>query len=354
MKTHVNFPFYPAESSCTTFRRFSFFRSSVLILDSLFFYFLQWTACNHRFSSDAWRCSSFRCRSRTCSTPSVNNITVGLSQYRSRSGKKVRFDAFKQPSTRDVTDLELFERQLITTVLPHSNMVMNIVLSIKLEQSGQWRWSGDRQRKWPIDLFSAEAIERNQQLEFERNLEKLQLLKVGVLSKWQWRRLIDLLFQWSAAVFDRLSIVPPGMSVCPQVNLEYLAKLVISEQQHPDSSIRFVYPDTLIGTDAHTTLSNGFGVLSYSKCMEKQRRWSLSSLLIVRLEIDVGTIEAETAMFGQPIQIRLASVILGCRLIGQPHFMSTSGDLISALMKVRSSSCVNCWFLRGWQWSLFV
>lgn len=139
----------------------------------------------------------------------------------------------------------------------------------------------------------AEAIERNQQLEFERNLEKLQLLK------------------WSVSAFKRLSIVPPGMSVCPQIYLEYLSRIVISEQQHPDSSIRFVYPDTLIGTDAHTTISNGFGVLSYN----------------------VGTIEAENAMFGQPIQIRLASVIIGCRLIGQPHFMSTPSDLISALMK---------------------
>ncbi|CAF4842299.1 unnamed protein product, partial [Rotaria socialis] len=138
----------------------------------------------------------------------------------------------------------------------------------------------------------ADAIERNQQLEFERNIEKLQILK------------------WSAIAFDRLSIVPPGISVCQQINLEYLSKLLITEKNKREQ-ITFVFPDTIIGTDPHTTLSNGFGVLSYN----------------------MGTIEAETAMFGQPINIRLASVVIGCRLVGQPHFMSTSTDLISALMK---------------------
>lgn len=59
------------------------------------------------------------------------------------------------------------------------------------------------------------------------------------------------------------------------------------------------------------------------------------------LMLDMGTIEAETSMFGQPIHIRLASVIIGCRFIGQPHFMSTSIDLISALMKVgHNSVCI--------------
>ncbi len=57
-------------------------------------------------------------------------------------------------------------------------------------------------------------------------------------------------------------------------------------------------------------------------------------LLNISNVLDMGTIEAEAAMFGQPINIRLASVIIGCRLVGQPHFMSTSIDLISALMKV--------------------
>jgi aconitate hydratase len=138
----------------------------------------------------------------------------------------------------------------------------------------------------------ADAIERNQQLEFERNIEKLQIMK------------------WSASAFNQLSIVPPGISVCQQINLEYLSKLILFDKDN-DEQLTFIHPDTIIGTDTHTTLSNGFGVLSYN----------------------MGTIEAEAAMFGQPIQIRLSSVIIGCRLIGQPHFMSTSIDLISALMK---------------------
>ncbi|CAF3339350.1 unnamed protein product [Rotaria sp. Silwood1] len=138
----------------------------------------------------------------------------------------------------------------------------------------------------------ADAIERNQQLEFERNIEKLQIMK------------------WSSAAFNHLSIVPPGIGVCQQINLEYLSKLIILEKDN-DEKITVVYPDTVIGTDTHTTLSNGFGVLSYN----------------------IGTIEAEAAMFGQPIHIRLASIVIGCRLVGQPHFMSTSTDLISALIK---------------------
>lgn len=68
------------------------------------------------------------------------------------------------------------------------------------------------------------------------------------------------------------------------------------------------------------------------------------------LMLDMGTIEAEASMFGQPIHIRLASVIVGCRLIGQPHFMSTSIDLISALMKVRQNTVLiwqNLFFVRN-------
>lgn len=77
----------------------------------------------------------------------------------------------------------------------------------------------------------------------------------------------DLFFvylKWSAAAFDRLSIVPPGISVCQQINLEYLSKLMLLEQ-NKDEQIASIYPDSIIGTDTHTTLSNGFGVLSYSK-----------------------------------------------------------------------------------------
>ncbi len=72
------------------------------------------------------------------------------------------------------------------------------------------------------------------------------------------------LLKWSASAFDRLSIVPPGISVCQQINLEYLSKLILLENDN-DQQITFIYPDTIIGTDTHTTLSNGFGVLSYSK-----------------------------------------------------------------------------------------
>jgi aconitase A len=113
-------------------------------------------------------------------------------------------------------------------------------------------------------MFSADAIERNQQLEFERNIEKLQIMKVRMNFKEQLLLLFHFLLKWSATAFDRISIIPPGISVCQQINLEYLSKLTILENDK-DEQITFVYPDTLIGTDTHTTLSNGFGVLSYSK-----------------------------------------------------------------------------------------
>lgn len=70
--------------------------------------------------------------------------------------------------------------------------------------------------------------------------------------------------QWSAAAFNLLSIVPPGMSVCQQINLEYLSKLVLFEEDI-EQQLTLIYPDAIVGTDAHTTLTNGFGVLSYSK-----------------------------------------------------------------------------------------
>ena len=63
-------------------------------------------------------------------------------------------------------------------------------------------------------------------------------------------------------------------------------------------------------------------------------------MMLTMIRLDIGTIEAETAMFGQPIHIPLASVIIGCRLVGEPHFMSTSIDLISALMKVTRGTCL--------------
>ena len=183
-----------------------------------------------------------------------------------------------------------------------------------------------------LGISSGDAIERNQQLEFERNMEKLQLMKVKFSKgKKVVHQTIDFffVFKWSAAAFNGLSIVPPGISVCQQINFEYLSKLVLLEEDI-DQQVTFIYPDAIIGTDAHTTLANGFGVLSYSKQNSMDENFSNRIVFF----LDMGTIEAEASMFGQPIHIRLASVIIGCRLVGQPHFMSTSIDLISALMKV--------------------
>ena len=84
-----------------------------------------------------------------------------------------------------------------------------------------------------FSIFSSEAIERNQQLEFERNIEKLQILKVKLSTKrCSNKHLICLFLKWSASAFNRLSIVPPGISVCQQINLEYLSKLILLENDN--------------------------------------------------------------------------------------------------------------------------
>ncbi len=102
------------------------------------------------------------------------------------------------------------------------------------------------------------AYEANSLLEFQRNRERYAFLK------------------WGQSAFRNFSVVPPGMGICHQVNLEYLARVVFTTEI--DGEL-FAYPDTLVGTDSHTTMINGLGVLGWG----------------------VGGIEAEAAMLGQPV-----------------------------------------------------
>lgn len=108
-----------------------------------------------------------------------------------------------------------------------------------------------------VDRFGDdEAFEENVRLEMERNHERYVFLK------------------WGKQAFSRFSVVPPGTGICHQVNLEYLGKAVWSELQDGEW---IAYPDTLVGTDSHTTMINGLGVLGWG----------------------VGGIEAEAAMLGR-------------------------------------------------------
>src|ERR1700678_231600 len=128
------------------------------------------------------------------------------------------------------------------------------------------------------------AYEANSLLEFQRNRERYAFLKWG---------------QWG---FRNFSAVPPGMGICHQVNLEYLARVVFSAEI--DGQL-FAYPDTLVGTDSHTTMINGLGVLGWG----------------------VGGIEAEAAMLGQPVSMLVPQVV-GYKLTGKLREGATATDLV--------------------------
>ena len=138
-----------------------------------------------------------------------------------------------------------------------------------------------------VDEFgTVNAYDMNAALEFQRNGERYAFLK------------------WGQAAFDNFSAVPPGMGICHQVNLEYLARVVFTTI--PDAQgTTLAYPDTLVGTDSHTTMVNGLGVLGWG----------------------VGGIEAEAAMLGQPVSMLVPQVV-GFRLTGKLKEGTTATDLV--------------------------
>ena len=132
---------------------------------------------------------------------------------------------------------------------------------------------------------SANAYDLNAALEFTRNRERYAFLK------------------WGQTAFDNFSAVPPGMGICHQVNLEYLARVTFTKTE-ADGSVT-AYPDTLVGTDSHTTMINGLGVLGWG----------------------VGGIEAEAAMLGQPVSMLVPQVV-GFRMEGKLKEGTTATDLV--------------------------
>jgi len=128
------------------------------------------------------------------------------------------------------------------------------------------------------------AYEANSLLEFQRNRERYAFLK------------------WGQSAFRNFSAVPPGMGICHQVNLEYLARVVFTKES---DSGAVAYPDTLVGTDSHTTMINGLGVLGWG----------------------VGGIEAEAAMLGQPVSMLVPQVV-GYKLTGKLREGATATDLV--------------------------
>ena len=138
-----------------------------------------------------------------------------------------------------------------------------------------------------VDEFgTAQAYDLNAALEFQRNRERYAFLK------------------WGQTAFRNFSAVPPGMGICHQVNLEYLARVVFTTEPDASGTVT-AYPDTLVGTDSHTTMVNGLGVLGWG----------------------VGGIEAEAAMLGQPVSMLLPQVV-GFRLTGKLKEGTTATDLV--------------------------
>ncbi len=136
-----------------------------------------------------------------------------------------------------------------------------------------------------VDVFgSPRAFERNAELEFERNRERYAFLR------------------WGQGAFENFKVVPPDTGIVHQVNLEYLARVVFSDEE---TSPPQAYPDTLVGTDSHTTMVNGLGVLGWG----------------------VGGIEAEAAMLGQPLSMLIPQV-LGFKLTGELQEGATATDLV--------------------------
>jgi len=136
-----------------------------------------------------------------------------------------------------------------------------------------------------VDNFgSAGAFKKNVDLEYERNGERYQFLR------------------WGQSAFRNFRVVPPGTGICHQVNLEYLAQAVWTNDETGET---IAYPDTVVGTDSHTTMVNGLAVLGWG----------------------VGGIEAEAAMLGQPISMLIPEVI-GFKLTGKAPEGSTATDLV--------------------------
>jgi aconitate hydratase len=142
-----------------------------------------------------------------------------------------------------------------------------------------------------VDFFgTADALHKNSEIEFKRNVERYAFLR------------------WGQTAFDNFRLIPPDTGICHQVNLEYLAPVVFRAQK---DGAHFAYPDTVVGTDSHTTMINGLGVVGWG----------------------VGGIEAEAALLGQPI-IMLIPEVIGFKLHGKLPEGATATDLVLTVVQM--------------------
>ncbi len=144
---------------------------------------------------------------------------------------------------------------------------------------------------------NSNAFAENVEIEYGRNQERYQFLR------------------WGQQAFEDLQVVPPGTGIVHQVNLEYLAKAVVVREEN---GVRQAYPDTLVGTDSHTTMINGLGVLGWG----------------------VGGIEAEAAMLGQPITMLIPQVV-GFKIVGTlPDIANATDVVLTVVEMLRAHGCV--------------
>ncbi|MCF7810432.1 aconitate hydratase AcnA, partial [bacterium] len=142
-----------------------------------------------------------------------------------------------------------------------------------------------------VDVFnSSSALKKNTELEFKRNQERYEFL------------------HWGQNAFHNIRVIPPASGICHQVNLEYLAKVVQSTSQNGGT---VVFPDTLVGTDSHTPMVNGLGVVGWG----------------------VGGIEAEAGMLGQPLYI-LTPEVIGVKLFGELPLGTSATDLVLTVTEI--------------------
>ncbi|MGB5935420.1 MAG: aconitate hydratase AcnA, partial [Ornithinimicrobium sp.] len=145
-----------------------------------------------------------------------------------------------------------------------------------------------------VDVFGREdAFERNVEIEYERNGERYQFLR------------------WGQKAFEDFKVVPPGTGIVHQVNIEHLARSVMTRPHPDDDTVTLAYPDSCVGTDSHTTMVNGLGVLGWG----------------------VGGIEAEAAMLGQPVSMLIPRVV-GFKLTGEIPAGATATDVVLTITEM--------------------
>ena len=187
-----------------------------------------------------------------------------------------------------------------------------VVVDLAAMRSAMMRLGGDPKKINPlvpvdlvidhsvmVDFFAtADALNRNAEVEFQRNRERYEFLR------------------WGQKAFDRFRVVPPATGIVHQVNLEYLADVVMTEEQ---SGEWVAFPDTVVGTDSHTTMINGLGVLGWG----------------------VGGIEAEAAMLGKPIDM-LTPDVIGFKLVGQlPEGVTATDMTLTVTQMLRKKGVVD-------------